>query len=135
MKDIVITPADRAKWMKEEEDVLLQITKLQSRLLNIRRKRELADLVSNGDAEAEALDQRGSDFSLQPTPLAEESFGAALERIAKSASEPISKAELKKRLARAGHDKGNTPQFYTTLKRLKDKTRIAVLPDGRVWKP
>jgi hypothetical protein len=139
MKDIVITAADRAKWVKEEEETLLQISKLQSRLANIRRKRELVELVSNdGIKPSNALVAENgvvADFTLTAKEDVPESFGAAIERIAKNSPEPISKKELKLRLGRVGHDKGNTPQFYTTLKRLKDKKRISVLADGRVWRP
>ena len=61
---------------------------------------------------------------------------AAIERIATTSPVPLTKKEIKERLA-AEHfpEERLGPYFYTCIMRLKDKERIKVLDDGRVWKP
>ena len=58
---------------------------------------------------------------------------AAVERLVLSAREPIAKAKLKDGLRREGFPEerlGN--YFYTVIKRLKERRRISVRPDGSV---
>ena len=58
---------------------------------------------------------------------------AAIERIASSSREPQTKAQTKIALRLEGFQEerlGN--YFYTCIKRLKDRRRILVLPDGRI---
>jgi hypothetical protein len=60
----------------------------------------------------------------------------ALRRIANESPKPLQKKELKAALIAAGVDEEriNGPYFYVAIARLKDKERISVLDDGRVWK-
>ncbi len=58
---------------------------------------------------------------------------AAIERIANSSGEPLTKAQTKDLLRQEGFQEerlGN--YFYTCIKRLKDRRQIYILPDGRI---
>jgi hypothetical protein len=60
----------------------------------------------------------------------------AIEQIANTAPAPITKKELKKKLSGAGYGEDRLgAYFYTAIMRLKQKRKIAVLPDGRIGRP
>jgi hypothetical protein len=59
----------------------------------------------------------------------------AMELIANSNDRPLTKSTMKARLMTLGYaDERMGNYFYTCVARLKNKGRITVLPDGRMWK-
>ena len=59
----------------------------------------------------------------------------AIDKIANESPAPISKAELRERLTAMGFPPSSLSNyFYTVIMRLKQKQRITVHDDGRLWK-
>jgi hypothetical protein len=60
----------------------------------------------------------------------------AIEKIANESPQPVSKAELRRRLVAMGMptEKFNN-YFYQAIRRLRSRHRIGVIEDGRVWRP
>jgi hypothetical protein len=59
-----------------------------------------------------------------------------LRTLANENPKPIPKADLKKMLIHAGipADRVNGTYFYLAIRKLKDKGRVSVQPDGSIWK-
>ena len=60
---------------------------------------------------------------------------AAIARIANDSTKPLTKPELKGKLIEFGIKENRLGSyFYVAIDRLKEKERICVLDDGRVWR-
>jgi len=143
--DLTITAAVQQSWDADEARLLKEIAHHQAELA--RRQQSIADIRAKRTAlallhpESQAvpvpwsLTPAESGVRQSSIPLTTESFIDAMVRIARAAPKPLAKHELKALLAQSGQQKQEGPQFYTTLKRLKDKGRVRVLPNGDVWGP
>ena len=63
-------------------------------------------------------------------------FMGTIFELANGSAKPIPKADLKEMLKNKGfpeHQVGGT-YFYLAIKKLKDKGRVSVQPDGSIWR-
>jgi hypothetical protein len=120
--------AAKKRWgsAKQQEEWAVEEARLLRELDAIRKKRAAAELLGATFAPT---------FPAPPPSEDNKTFAAALEQFVTGTSVPVSKKDLRAALRLAGYDKQDTPQFYTTIKRLKDKGKISVSKDGSVWKP
>ena len=126
---ILLTERQVAVWREEKRKLETAISSTHQKLAEINKKLEAVAVLSGEEPAslnpAESTRSEATDSG--------ESLPNALERIARQAPAPLTKAQLRKQLAEegfSGERLGN--YFYTCIKRLKDRQRIHVLPDGRI---
>jgi hypothetical protein len=111
--------AERQAKLADISEKLKAVAVLRARLPEIPQQEDQHPVKGNGSAEA-----------------GNPNLTAAIERIAITSSAPLTKRQLKERL-RAEHFSEDRlgAYFYTVVMRLKEKQRIRVLEDGKVWRP
>jgi hypothetical protein len=133
--DIVISAAQIAQWKSEKERLEREIADRQQKVGLLSKKLDAAaTLAGAGGLHVETTVIRADDT---PSPPAEGggNMTDAIERIANSSPAPITKKELKRQLAALGFPADRLAgYFYTPVMRLKEKKRITVLQDGKIWK-
>jgi hypothetical protein len=103
----------------------------QAELAAVRRKLEAVSILREWSGSPPA--------STPPAPPVEngdKNMMLAVERLVTASAMPLERAKVKKALAEQGFPAerlGN--YFYTVVKRLKDKKRIAVQQDGKLARP
>ena len=110
----------------KEEDA-----KLQQRREELRALLSAAEILGGQQQASEVRLSNGKDHDDGPTDMTK-----ALETIAKSSPQPLTKDEMKNKLrAQRFSEDRLGPYFYTVVARLKKNERIQVLADGRIWGP
>lgn len=121
--------ADEAEYEKQLADI-------QQKLTSVRDILKAVAVLS-----AQSVPAKPAAETLFPPPHAngaaesKNDLTAAVERLANTATAPLSKKKLKAHLIREGYPAkrlGN--YFYTVLRRLHDHDRIMVYDNGTVWK-
>jgi hypothetical protein len=118
------------QWEKDRESLQREITDRQAKLSEINDMLKAVAVLRTARP-VEPIEMERANGS-----AADLNMVAAIERIAATSAAPLTKAEIKERLAAEHFPQDRLgPYFYTCIMRLKAKERIKVLGDGRVWKP
>jgi len=133
--DIIISASKIAQWKADKEQLEREIAERQQKVADLAKKLDAAAILAGAGAlHAEA-------FVLRPEPPTAkgeeggENMTAAIERIANASPAPITKKELKRQLAALGFPQQRlSAYFYTPVMRLKEKRKITVLQDGKIWR-
>ena len=125
---ILLTAGQVREWREKRTRLEKEITDAEVELAVVNRQLEAVSVIVGKDwpDDEPASSEDGGDTSSG-------SMIAAIERIANSSREPLTKAQTKHLLRHEGFQEerlGN--YFYTCIKRLKDRRQIHVLPDGRI---
>ena len=122
MPSITISENDIRQWEAEA-------TVLENKAADLRKKanagRELMGLTSRSAA-SNPLNTFGSDNLM-----------GAIAKLASEATEPLTKTELKAKLADLGFPKSrlDSNYFYVAIMKQKQSKKISVLPNGNIWRP
>ena len=128
---LVVSDEQIAQWQKDEDRLMNRIVDDQAELAAVRRKLEAVSILREWSGSPPA--------STPPAPPVEngdKNMMLAVERLVTASVMPLERAKVKKALAEQGFPAerlGN--YFYTVVKRLKDKKRIAVQQDGKLARP
>jgi hypothetical protein len=140
---VTITPDTLREWQKEAAQLLADADAKKAQANTLLARVEAGRLLLGIDSisatgakttnpdEAAAL----ADVDAAEVSDAGPNMAASIEMIVNTSDKPLTKGTLKSRLMMLGFPEermGN--YFYTVIARLKGKKRIAVQPDGRVWK-
>lgn len=122
-------------WKQEAEALKREVAERQKRIAELEGDIEAATRLASRK-------QRQTDFALPEPPTRNinqvdhapsTNMTDAMERVANSIPAPITKQELRNRLMDLGfEDKG--PYLYTVIMRLKDRGKISVMSDGKIWR-
>lgn len=126
---ILLTERQVAVWREVKRKLEMTISSTHQKLTEINKKLEAVAVLSG---EEPALPNSAEPTRSEATDSSE-SMTDAVERIARQAPVPLTKAQLRKQLAEegfSGERLGN--YFYTVIARLKSRERIQVHSDGRV---
>ncbi len=136
MPSFTVTPEllDQAK--REKDRLEQDIDDAQRKLALINNFLRLAAAYSDeskADTEAEVSEEKEEteeSESVDPSNMMD-----LIRRIANGSAKPITKTEMKTKLAAAGIQESRLGSyFYVAVDRLKKKDRITVLEDGRIWR-
>lgn len=126
---VLLTERQVAEWRKEKHKLEIVRSSTHQRLAEINKMLEAAAVLSG---EGSALPTSAEPTRSEATDSSE-SMPDAIERIANQVPVPLTKAELRKQLAEEGFSRGRLGNyFYTCIKRLKERRRIHVMPDGTI---
>jgi hypothetical protein len=127
---------DQAKHEKDRLES--EIADLQRKLGLVAQFLRMASAYYQEEADAdasEASEEISSTESPQQEDIDPSNMTAAIARIANDSAKPITKSELKAKLIESGIKENRLGSyFYVAIDRLKEKERICVLDDGRVWR-
>ncbi len=136
MPSFTVTPEllDQAK--REKDRLEQDIDEAQRKLALVNQFLRLAAAYSDeskADTKAEAPEEKEEieeSESVDPSNMMD-----LIRRIANGSAKPITKTEMKAKLAAAGIQESRLGSyFYVAVDRLKKKDRITVLEDGRIWR-
>jgi hypothetical protein len=145
--EVLLTTHEIEGWERESVELAKRIADDQERLTQLRTKLKMAEFFRPKKLDFfeadKAADQVQVPLALAHTvtsPTAAPADGegdnlvAAIEKIANSSLQPVSKKELKALLATQGFPAERLANyFYTAVHRLKSKDRITVMADGKIW--
>jgi hypothetical protein len=121
-------------WEKEKETLEREIAERQSKLLIVAEKLKAVAVLGGTPAQIEHPQKRAT--ARKGNGREAPNLTSAIERIVTTSSAPLTKKQLKEKLAAEHFSKERLgPYFYTCLMRLKAAERIRVLEDGQVSKP
>ena len=127
-EEILLTAQQVKEWREKKAQLEVQIADAEVDLAVLNQRLEAVSIITaeKRPDDNPALPKDGDDTS-------SDNMIAAIERIAKRSREPLTKAQTKDLLRQEGFKEESLGNyFYTCVKRLKDKQRIYVLPDGRI---
>lgn len=133
-----ITPEmlDQAKHEKERLEG--EISDRQRKLGLVTQFLRMAAAYHQNEDAAETTEITEEKFVISEEPKEEtdpSNMMAAIARIANDSTKPMTKPELKAKLIEFGIKENRLGSyFYVAIDRLKEKERICVLDDGRVWR-
>jgi hypothetical protein len=131
---ISFTPEEIERWEAERDRLKSLISESHQRLAAINQLLGAAAVLNAGPVEpqAEAGEEGNEPEELDPANLM-----GSIVKIVSGSSEPMTKAELKEALHKAGVDPGRIKgtYFYVALNRLKKHGRIVINSDGTVERP
>jgi len=137
MPSFTVTPEllDQAK--REKDRLEHDIDEAQRKLALVNQFLRLAAAYSDeskaAGTEAEVSEEKEEteeSESVDPSNMMD-----LIRRIANGSAKPITKTEMKAKLAAAGIQESRLGSyFYVAVDRLKKKDRITVLEDGRIWR-
>jgi hypothetical protein len=122
-------------WRAEVEGLKREVAERQKKIIDLEGDIEAALRLANRKqrrtiAESPVVPKGGA-RSIEPPQGS--SMTDALEMIANRSAAPLTKQEIRDQLSGQGFaDKG--PYLYTVIMRLKDRGKISVMSDGKVWK-
>ena len=123
------------QWEREKSSLEDQIIDCQRRLASLNEKLKAVAVLGIQLPRAEP---QAAQTDTQPAfklALDASSMTDAVERIVNESPSPISKKELKARLlAENFAEERLGAYFYTVIMRLKQRKRISVRDDGKMWK-
>ena len=125
---ILLTAQQVLEWRDKKAKLEREIADAETELVLVNRRLEAVSVI---------VGEHWPDNKSASSEDSEDTSGgnmiAAIERVANFSPEPLTKAQTKDLLRQEGFQEerlGN--YFYTCIKRLKDRRRIHVLPDGRI---
>jgi hypothetical protein len=136
---ITISAAQLKKWEVDEARLQREIAEKQTELASIQRARQAVSfLAALNTVSTVGQKQKPSaiiDKSGQYNLIDGKNMTDSMADIVNSSGGPLTKKELRGRLAAFGFTKEQLgPYFYTVIMRLKERRKIHVLPDGRITK-
>ena len=125
---ILLTAQQVREWREKKAKLEREIADAETELVSVNRRLEAVSVI---------VGKQWPDDESASSEVGEDTYAvsliAAIERVANLSPEPLTKAQTKALLRQEGFQEerlGN--YFYTCIKRLKDRRRIHVEPDGRI---
>ena len=130
-EEILLTAQQVREWREKKAQLEVQIADAEVDLAVLNQRLEAVSIIT-----AEKRPDDDPVLSKDGDDTSSDNMIAAIERIAKLSREPLTKAQTKDFLRQEGFKSESLGNyFYTCIKRLKDRQRIHVLPDGKITKP
>jgi hypothetical protein len=138
-----LTSSKLAEWQHELTAIDQEINAKQRRRQFLAERLHAAAVLMGGRAdglagtgESKAPLQAETLFeAAKPAGAEHKAMIDAVEKMANESPRPITKGDVRKRLLEMGYPEGSLGNyFYTVVARLKGKNRIAVMPNGSIWR-
>ncbi len=139
---IILDAEEIALWQTKAEDLKRQISALQKELSEVEGDISAATrLRQRHSGQKELIEVQIPRIAptedkqrvQRPEIVRPETMTKALELVANTSPAPITKQELRGLLAEMGFDEQG-PYLYSVIMRLKNRGKISVMSDGKVWR-
>jgi hypothetical protein len=139
---IILDAEEIEQWQAKADDLKRQIAALQKDLsetegdiaaaMRLRQRHSgQRDLIETSIPQNSMSQNRGRQE--RPEIIRPDTMTKALEMVANASPAPVTKTELRGLLAEMGFE-GQGPYLYSVIMRLKNRGKITVLSDGKVWR-
>jgi hypothetical protein len=131
LDDLNLPPALIERYKREKARLQQDIAEAQRKLVAINQVLSAAQVLGEVESDEEAeTEETEAKQAIDPSNVM-----GTMATIINEAPKALTKAELKAKLRSVGVSENRLgTYFYVAIKRLKDKNRIQVLEDGRVWR-